>query len=104
MKCWRSFEPFGKDYVRLEASWGPTEGMGYREIALFGKAGARLTFWSFTSDGKRSQGVLSDGSDIHPQAVAFEAQMPAGLARMVYWPTDDGEGFFFVVEIRIKSG
>ena len=104
MRCWRSFEPFGKDYVRLEASWGPAQGAGYREIALFGKGETGLAFWSFTSDGKRSQGALSDSSDVHPQAVAFEAQMPAGLARMVYWPAEEGEGFYFAVESRTKTG
>ncbi|HEX4695321.1 hypothetical protein [Sphingomonas sp.] len=48
---------------------------------------------------------MADGSDVHPQAVAFEAQMPAGLARMIYWPTEDGApGFHFAVESKVKVG
>ena len=48
---------------------------------------------------------LADGSDVHPQAVAFEARMPAGLARMIYWPADDEEpGFCFAVESRNRKG
>lgn len=59
---------------------------------------------SFTSDGKQARGVQADGSDVHPQAIAFEAQMPAGLARFVYWPADDGKGYYFAVENRTKKG
>src|SRR3954465_7430223 len=87
MKCRRQFTPFGKDYVRLEAMWGPDAPGTYREVALMGKGeDGTLAFWSFTNDGKKSQGRLSDGSDVHPDAVSFEAQMPAGTARMIYWP------------------
>ena len=32
-----------------------------------------VCFWSFTSDGKRSQGSLADVTDIHPEAIGFEA-------------------------------
>ena len=63
----------------------------------------KIAFWSFTSDGKRSTGVLVDAADVHPQAIAFEAQVPAGVARMVYWPGDDG-GMNWVVESRTKKG
>jgi hypothetical protein len=77
----------------------------YREIALLGAlADGKLGFFSFTSDGKRSEGWLADGSDIDSQAVAFEAQMPSGLARMVYWPLVEGTGFHFAVERRTKKG
>jgi hypothetical protein len=65
--------------------------------------GGKVGFWSFTSDGKRSQGTVSDVTDIHPEAIGFEAQMPAGFARMVYWP-DDGGGFFWAVESRTAKG
>ena len=46
---------------------------------------------------------------MHPmlilEAIAFEAQMPAGLARMLYWPLDSGEpGFCFAVESQTKKG
>ena len=62
-----------------------------------------LRFWSFTSDGKQSQGEIADGTDIHQEAISFEANMPAGLARMVYWPADDG-GFHWAVESKVKKG
>jgi hypothetical protein len=111
----------GGSYVRLEVRWqfgggaadGAAEcpdvrakaGRGYEEIALFGATeDGQLAFWSFTSDGKRSQGTLADVTDLHAEAVGFEAQMPAGLARMAYWPDGDGGGFFFVVESKNKKG
>ena len=80
-------------------------GNQYCEIALFGAIeDATLGFYSFTSDGKRSQGRLADGTDVHAGALAFEAQMPAGLARMIYWPCEAGGGFNFAVESRTKKG
>ncbi len=60
-------------------------------------------FWSYTSDGKRSEGTLVDVTDLHPEAVGFEAQMPAGLARMAYWPEEAG-GFSWVVESKNAKG
>ena len=42
-------------------------------------------------------------TDLHPEAVGFEAQMPAGLARFAYWP-EEGGGFVFVVESRNAKG
>jgi len=102
----RSFEPvLGGAYVRLEARWELGPGKAYEEIALFGKGeDGSLTFSSFTSDGKQSRGALADGTDVHPDAIAFEAQMPAGLARFVYWPAEEGDGFLFAVENRTKKG
>jgi hypothetical protein len=77
---------------------------GCEEIALFGAGeDGGIAFWSFISDGKRSQGASADVTDLHPEAVGFEAQMPAGLARMSYWPDGQG-GFFFVVESKNKKG
>ncbi|MBB4839516.1 hypothetical protein HNP52_002585 [Sphingomonas kyeonggiensis] len=101
-KCTRRFERIWNGaFIRLDAQWS---GMGYEEMALFGKdSDGTLAFWSFTSDGKRSQGKLADASDIHPDAIAFEAEMPAGLARFAYWP-GLGEGFDFAVESRTKRG
>ena len=102
--CTRRFEPFGKGWVRLEAVWD-MPGFSYSEIALFGAGEEGLSFFSFTTDGKRSQGRLADGSDVDAQAVAFEAQMPQGLARFIYWPLEDGgSGFRFAVESRTKKG
>ena len=105
MNCTRTFEPFGKGWVRLEAVWTMPNG-AYREIALIGPGeDGALGVFSFTNDGKRSTGRLADGSDVHPEAVAFEAQMPAGLARMIYWPAeDDAPGFRFAVESRTQKG
>ena len=76
----------------------------YDELAMIGiNKEKEISFWSFTSDGKQSQGKLADVTDIHPNAIGFEAQMPAGLARMVYWP-DEKEGFHWVVESKTKKG
>jgi hypothetical protein len=121
LRCTRVFEPvLGGAYVRLEARWlfgaaakeaapqgadaAQPGGQGYQEFALFGAGdGGGVAFWSFTSDGKRSQGTAADVTDLHPEAIGFEAQMPAGLARMAYWP-DDEAGFFFAVESKTKKG
>lgn len=106
MSCSRSFALFGKGWIALEARWEMGPDRTYVERAFFGPGDdGALGFFSFTNDGKRSVGRLADGSDVHPDAIAFEAQMPAGLARMVYWPRDDGEaGFLFAVESRTKKG
>ena len=103
--CTRTFTGlWGSSYVRLDARWVMGPGRAYEEVALFGKGrDGTLAFWSFTSDGKQSQGRPTDGSDIHPQAIAFEADMPAGTARFVYGPAED-EGFYFAVESRTKKG
>ncbi|MDH7974415.1 hypothetical protein QH494_19670 [Sphingomonas sp. AR_OL41] len=106
MRCTRRFTPFGKDWIELDARWQVGPDREYREIALFGKGDDdALGCFSFTNDGKRSVGRLSVGSDVDPAAIAFEAQMPAGLARMIYWPrADDAPGFRFAVESRTKKG
>jgi hypothetical protein len=104
VKCTRELVwILSENYLQLTANWhfGPKV---YREIAIIGvDPGGPVTFWSFTNDGKRSQGVLTDVTDIHPEAVGFEAEMPAGTARMVYWPAED-EGFYWAVESKNKSG
>jgi hypothetical protein len=103
LRCTRIFEKFGAAWIKLEASWefGPKT---YREIAFIGVgADGKVAFWSFTNDGKRSQGTLADVSDLHAEAIGFEAQMPAGLARMAYWPDGEG-GFFWVAESKTKKG
>jgi hypothetical protein len=112
--CEREFSRvLGDKYVQLDALWkfgpeqaGPKQdsGGGYRERAIYGadKDGV-LSCWSFTSDGKRSEGRLADASDIHPRAVCFEARMDAGLARQIYWPDAD-DGIHWAVEARTKSG
>jgi hypothetical protein len=102
--CRRTFaRAAGSAVVTLTAVWefGPKR---YEELAVFapGDDGA-LTFWSFTADGKRSTGHLVAAPDLHPEAIAFEAQMPAGLARQAYWP-DPAGGFRWAVESRNKKG
>ncbi|CAN5879963.1 hypothetical protein BH11BAC4_BH11BAC4_24230 [soil metagenome] len=103
LTCTRNFKSIlaGK-YIELTAVWEFGKG-AYEEIAIIGIADDKLSFWSFTSDGKRSQGQLSNGKDVHPDAICFEAQMPAGIARMIYWPNDKG-GFNWAVESKVKKG
>jgi hypothetical protein len=90
-------------YVQLTAEWEYEKGT-YKEIAFIGvRTDGKIGFWSFTSDKKQSKGSLADATDIHSQAIGFEAEMPAGMARMVYWP-DEEEGFNWVVESKTKKG
>ena len=102
--CQRTFSTvLDGAYMQLTADWEYSSG-SYSEIALFGVGPEReVHFWSFTSDKKQSQGILADVSDLHPQAVGFEAHMDAGLARQAYWPDDEG-GFRWVVESKTKKG
>ncbi len=103
VKCTRTFEKvLGGNYIQLVAKWEFGD-KTYQEQALFGIENSQLFFRSFTSDGKNSYGTLSEATDIHPEAVCFEAQMPAGTARMIYWP-DAEEGFHWVVESKNKKG
>jgi len=90
-------------YVQLTADW-IIGNKTYSEIAMIGlDSDNRLAFWSFTSDKKRSSGVQADVSDVHEKAIGFEAKMPAGVARMVYWPHEE-EGFCWAVESKTKQG
>ncbi|HRN26801.1 MAG: hypothetical protein IT276_14040 [Ignavibacteriaceae bacterium] len=101
--CTRTFTKIlGGKYVQLAARWEFGTKV-YEECAVYGVKDNKLSFWSFTSDGNRSEGVIADGKDIHPDAIAFEAQMPAGLARMIYWPNDDGS-INWAVEAKNKKG
>ena len=104
VRCVRWFtRVLGGTYVQLDARWEFADSV-YEERALFGVDRERaLRFWSFTSDGKHSTGVLADGTDVHPQALAFEAHMDAGLARQVYWPDAD-EGLRWAVESHSRKG
>ena len=104
VRCTRSFAPaLGGTFILLTARWDFKTGT-YEEQAFFGMdENKQLAFWSFTSDGKHSRGVIADTSDTHPQSIGFEAQMPAGLERMVYWPNEIG-GFSWAVEARTKKG
>jgi hypothetical protein len=103
MTCTRAFSPIlGGKYIELTARW-QFKSFAYDELAVYGIEEGKLSFWSFTSDGKRSRGTIASGLDVHPDAICFEAQMPAGLARMIYWPDDEG-GFHWAVESKSKKG
>jgi len=104
VRCTRTFSRIlGGRYVQLQARWQMARG-DYEGLAIVGPgARGQMVFWSFTSDGKRSEGKQADVSDLHPQAVGFEAEMPAGRARMAYWP-DEAGGVRWVVEARTKKG
>jgi hypothetical protein len=108
VRCSRVLEPIlGGHYLQLKARWefGPIgSSKVYEELAVIGVVeGGQVGFWSFTSDGKKSTGTLADVTDLHPEAVGFEAEMPAGRARMAYWPKKEG-GFHFVVESKNAKG
>lgn len=103
-RCRRVFEPvLGNRFIRLQATW-LTEGKSYEEIALFG-AGKdnELTFWSFTSQGGPTSGTRAALPETCPEGLCFEADMPAGRGRMLYWPQGP-DGFVFAVEARGKAG
>jgi hypothetical protein len=102
--CTRTFKKVLEGaYVQLTVDWTFKDGT-YKEIAMIGVGPDKLVhFWSFTSDKKQSQGVEADVSDVHIEGIGFEAQMPAGLARQVYWPDGEG-GFYWVVESKTKKG
>lgn len=104
VKCVRNFTlGVGGAFLELRADW--TMGAKhYHELAIFGVGDdGALAFWSFTSDGKRSTGTRVDAPDQHPEAIAFEAEMPAGTARMIYWPGPAG-GFHWAVESKNRKG
>lgn len=102
--CLRTFQTVLKDaYIQFTADWEFASDT-YAEIAMIGVVPeGEIQFWSFTSDKKQSQGTLADVTDIHPQAIGFEAHMPAGLARQVFWP-DEIAGFRWAVESKTKKG
>ncbi|MEP6848691.1 MAG: hypothetical protein ABI999_07530 [Acidobacteriota bacterium] len=104
VKCTRTFSYFHREkWIVLDADWD-FGGKFYKEHAIYGAdTNGNVSFWSFTSDGKRSQGTLSKAPDIHSEAIAFEAQMPAGLARMTYWPETE-DTMNWAVESKSKKG
>jgi hypothetical protein len=105
VRCTRTFMPIlDGTYVQLTARWEFAKGRAYDEMAVHGVGDdGRVTFWSFTSDGKRAFGTLAEAPDLHPEAIVFEAQVPAGIARMAYWP-DDAGGMRWAVEAKNKKG
>jgi hypothetical protein len=103
-KCNREFKKaLLGNYIQLTVHWD-FSGKSYDELAMIGlNPEKEICFWSFTSDGKQSEGKLTDVTDVHPEAIGFEAQMPAGIARMAYWPDED-KGFYWIVESKTKKG
>jgi hypothetical protein len=102
----RRFEPlFGSAYVRAEAHWEMPPAP-YDELALFGEdPDGKLRCWSFTSDGRQSVGVRLEADDVPEGGFAFVAEMPAGLARQLYWPVDgEPAAFGWAVEARAPEG
>src|SRR5438045_2984083 len=104
IRCERTFKKtLNNAYIELTAIWHLSHSV-YEERAFFGcDAEGKIRFWSFTSDGKQSSGELEDATDIHPEAIGFIAQMPAGTARQAYWP-DEAQGFCWLVESQTKKG
>lgn len=87
-----------------EGSPKPGSSYTYDEIALIGTGGEKnVRFWSFTSDGKQTYGVAADASDLHPEAIGFEATVMGRQARQVYYPAQDGD-MIWVVEAKAKKG
>ena len=105
VRCSRTFaQVLNGHYIELRARWDIGPGKTYEEIALIGPTDAgEVGFWSFTSDGKRSTGLVTDVTDIQKDAIGFQAQMPAGIARMAYWP-DGEDGFHWAVESKNARG
>ena len=103
--CERRLETaLGGKYVELRAVWRFEGRDPYEDLTLFGPHKEHgLGFWSFTSDGKRSEGWLSEAPDIHDKALCFEADMDAGRARQVYWP-DEEDGVRWIVQSQTKKG
>ncbi|MFK8015142.1 MAG: hypothetical protein AB8G17_06845 [Gammaproteobacteria bacterium] len=91
-------------FIRLSANWDINNGAKhYEEIAHYGVNRDKVpSFWSFTSEGGTSRGTLTDVTDLHPNAYGFEAQMPAGLARLAFWPHEDG--MIWVADAKTKKG
>lgn len=103
--CIRTYEKIldGK-FIRLEANWDVDNGKKtYDEIAHYGLNREKMpAFWSFTSDGGQSTGVLADVATMNAGARGFEAQMPSGLARFGFWPTESG--MVWAAEAKSKKG
>lgn len=102
--CIRTYRyGLGKNYIIADINWLLGD-KTYEDHTIIGLDDAKIiTFWSFTSDGKNSTGKFTDVSDIHEFAFGFEAHMPAGIARQVFWP-DEKVGWHWIVESKTKKG
>lgn len=105
LTCTRTFVPIlANAYIQLSTKWEFASGKSYEEHCLFGVGKDRqVRFWSFTSDGKQSEGWLCEAPDVAETSICFEADMDQGRARQVYW-SDGGNGFYWIVENRSKKG
>lgn len=93
-----------RSHVRMNVHWDLGD-RSYDEWAIFGAdRDGTVGFWSFTSDGKQSRGHLVAADDLPSGGFSFEADMPAGRARMLFLPRDHGPGFRFAVESRSAEG
>ena len=103
--CERHFEPtLNNKYIQLIARWQLPKSE-YIEHCLFGVNKTKdIAFWSFTSDGKQSNGLQHDASDVSAQHLAFAAQMDAGFARQIYWPDAESDCIHWAVESQTKKG
>lgn len=102
--CTRSYTKVldGK-FIRVEANWEIGESKTYQEIAHYGLNREKVpSFWSFTSDGGHSIGHLADVEAMHEGAKGFEAEMPAGLARFGFWPSETG--MIWAADAKTKTG
>jgi hypothetical protein len=96
----------GANQAAAGADMGSKPGTSYTydELALIGTGGERnVRFWSFTSDGKQTYGVAADASDLHPEAIGFEATVMGRQARQAYYPAENGD-VIWVVEAKAKKG
>lgn len=103
--CRRFYEEIldGK-FIRLTADWTIGEARKtYQEIAHYGvNLKKTAAFWSFTSDGGNSYGELADVAEMGENAKGFIAEMPSGLARLGFWPSETG--MIWAVEAKTKKG
>ena len=102
-RCERRFDRvLHSSHVQCVVTW-ILPGRDHEELAVFGADPAgTLRMWSFTSDGRQSTGRLADAADLPGANVAFEAEMPSGLARFAFWP--EPGGLRFVVEAQAGGG
>lgn len=103
--CMRTYEKTldGK-WIELTADWDIGGGKKhYVERAFYGVGRDKVpAFWSFTSDGGQSHGILADVGEMAEGAKGFEAEMTAGLARFGFWPTEGG--MMWAADAKTKKG
>ncbi len=92
--CTRTIAPaFADKYIQVNALWELDNGT-FEELELIGKdLKGVVNYWTFSSDGKFSNGQLIDANDVIPGAVGFEAPSASGKVRAPYWPEENGFGW-----------